>query len=312
MKKLIRITVVFSTVLLCGGMNYYRDLLLLPRAVTGGGGAADPYWYDPYSTNAIGTILRIGNFTNKTAGARGSAGSPWDEGAVNGIATACNVTNVVSGGYPKFVQIGTNSVGETNYCWQAIGGSGRITVSDKNALSLTDGANNDIPATFYFWAQFTNAAGLQDIAYKGDRAEWRFYKPSATTNLAFALYDRGQSSPVLTWTFNNAFPLGQWTFVSLSYNGNGRGNSTTNVFAYINGVSNSASSYSGNAGYLYQTNTVNKLTMWEACHGYLAHFGIITGAVLSASEHAALYNGEGGASGPQSAIRKNQPAGAYP
>ena len=50
MKKILTILALATVAVCCGGANYYRELLMLPRVVAGGG---DTYYTDPYAANLI-------------------------------------------------------------------------------------------------------------------------------------------------------------------------------------------------------------------------------------------------------------------
>lgn len=294
------------TASLCIAAGYYRELLALPRVA--GGAAEDLHWFDPYSTNAIGTAFLLDWPTN-TVAARGSIGSGWDAGATNGAATAgvlSNQVSVVAG--PARQIIGTNILGDVNYGWNFVANaSNAISINDKDNYTLSSGTN-DIPHTFYVWVLPSEAISGNVISKNTyNNREYDITRTVAGV-LTFRRYSANDkniacstASPVLT---SNV-----WVHVTAVCDGG------TNGYAiYTNAAASSTTvSYSGN--YDYMKNGSSPLVLGFSgglkFSGSIAYFGIIR-TNLTPSEVTNLFNGFGGSAGPGAAIRKRIPVGAYP
>jgi hypothetical protein len=320
MKKILAIIMFLMIALLCGGANYYRELLMLPRVVTGG----DLHWFDPYSTNAIGTTLLIDWPTN-TIAARGSIGSAWDAGATNGVATAHVVSNspsVANG--PAQVVIGTNSLGEVNYGWQFDGTNDFIHISDRDDLSFGNFTNTTASTIYGWFREEKPPSNVTEMYYFNKNAylNREYYMYRSTSGDLSVYYFSTNAVVGLRW-YNTSIPASSvysnWIFWVSSFAGK---TGAASCVIYTNAVAISLT-YTHNPLWTAMGNGNSPLFIGKddgaisgsgsnrLFKGTMAFVGIIQ-TNLTSTEVTDLFLGLGGTNGPGAAIRKRQPTGAYP
>jgi hypothetical protein len=239
MKKTLATILCLSFALLCGGAGYYRELLMLPRATTGG--EAPAYQTDPYAANWL-AIYRF--FPDD---------GPWlNDTGPNGMhftTVANQATNKISG---------TNQFGRVSYVATFDGNNDRISripsVSDNILLS------NDT-YSISFWSKrvgYVNSEAVvsmiqTNLLTDGNHLVFSIRAGGSSlyrTQFVGQVYFNGASlasrpSAISTWI------AGEWRHFGMTYVGGV-------VTYFINGSSNVA--YTGETGYSL-TNYFAKLAL---------------------------------------------------
>jgi hypothetical protein len=274
-------------------------------------GAAEPpgdlHWFDPYSTNTIGTVFLLDWPTNTVAG-RGTIGTGWDAGATNGAATAGVVTHVptITNG-PTWANLGTNSLGDVNYGWEFDGVNDYMSVDNRGDYSFGDGTN-DSPFTIYGWVKPLVSAQQFILAKNSGSTsrEWTLGMSTAFSVQLFRYCHLGNATNISNKSANNACPSNQWTFITVTYSG------ASDPLLYTNGT---LASFAATTTGVYTAMSKGTATLRVGgatfFKGSLANLGIIR-TNLSPSEVSALFTGYGGSGGPGASVRKRIPIGAYP